>query len=96
MVGLAVRSAHADPACTTNRPVCTVKRAAMSGGVCNMWTMSIDDKFRVVTFPTAEAAGAAALDFLERSREVAPGGLRLPHFSLDLSAQIDTRGGVLF
>ena len=45
-----------------------------------MWTMSIDDKFRVVTFPTAEAAGAAALDFLERSREVAPGG------SLDRSA----------
>jgi hypothetical protein len=43
----------------------------MSGGVCNMWTMSISDKFRVVTFPTAEAAGAAALDFLERSREVA-------------------------
>ena len=71
MVGLVVRSAHADPACTTNRPVCTMSRAAMSGGVCNMWTMSINDKFRVVTFPTAEAAGAAALDFLERSREVA-------------------------
>jgi hypothetical protein len=36
-----------------------------------MWTMSINDSFKVVTFPTAEAAGAAALDFLERSREVA-------------------------
>ena len=36
-----------------------------------MWTMSINDDFRVATFPSAEAAGAAALDFLERSREVA-------------------------
>ena len=36
-----------------------------------MWKMSINDNFRVVTFPSAEAAGAAALDFLERSRDVA-------------------------
>ena len=54
-----------------NRPICTVNRAAMSGGVCNMWTMSINDNFKVVPFPSAEAAGAAALEFLERSREVA-------------------------
>jgi hypothetical protein len=36
-----------------------------------MWTMSIHDNFRVATFPSADAAGAAALEFLERSREVA-------------------------
>lgn len=36
-----------------------------------MWTMSTHDNFRVATFPSAEAAGAAALEFLERSREVA-------------------------
>lgn len=71
MVGSVVHSARAAPACTTNRPVCTVKTAATSGGVCNMWTMSIHDNFRVATFPSADAAGAAALEFLERSREVA-------------------------
>jgi hypothetical protein len=34
-----------------------------------MWKMSFN--FPVILFPSAEAAGTAALDFLERSREVA-------------------------
>jgi hypothetical protein len=36
-----------------------------------MWKMSINDNFSAVAFPSAQAAGAAALDFLERSRDVA-------------------------
>ncbi len=36
-----------------------------------MRIMSMNDNFGVVTFPSAEAAGTAALEFLERSREVA-------------------------
>jgi hypothetical protein len=35
------------------------------------WTMSIENSYKAVVFPSAEAAGVAALDFLERSREVA-------------------------
>lgn len=39
-------------------------------GGCEMRTNG-SDSFGFVAFPTADAAGAAALDFLERSRDVA-------------------------
>ncbi len=61
----------------TSRPKCAVdgvgRPLAMSRGGRNMGTMSTKagDSFGFLTFPSAEAAGAAALDFLERSRDVA-------------------------
>lgn len=78
MVGLVARSVRADlgrttanPGCTTNRLICTVNVVTTLRGLCNMWNMSKSNNFKVVAFPTADAAGAAALDFLERSRDVA-------------------------
>ena len=66
-------SALADLECTTSRPKRTVDVLVMSRGVCNMWKMSFpaNDNLGFPAFPSADAAGVAALDFLERSRDVA-------------------------
>ena len=45
-------------------------RLMMRLGGCEMRTNG-SDRFGFVAFPSADAAGAAALEFLERSRDVA-------------------------
>ena len=65
------RGCTATPECTTKRPESTVDAVETSRGERNMGFMSTDPNDRNGLLQVVDAAGAAALDFLERSRDVA-------------------------